>query len=137
MYEFDEETLLDLIVNAVPLAIILFFVVVFAVLNPFGADPVTTVLQFSIMIVTFVALLVLTYYSGKAIQESEEALESTPAAYAEPQAAAADAETSEEFDADDFADATAGAGGGTDEEDPGATPAISPVDGADDVPEDA
>lgn len=126
MYEFDEETLLDLIVNAVPLAILLFFILVFAVLNPFGSDPVTTALQFSIMIVTFVALLILTYYSGKAIQESEEALESTPEAYAEPQAAAADAETSDAFDADDFADAGEG-GDPTNGAEPDATPAISRV----------
>jgi len=122
MYEFDEETLLDLIVNAVPLAILLFFILVFAVLNPFGSDPVTTALQFSIMIVTFAALAVLTYYSGKAIQESEAALESTPEAFAEPQAAAADAETSDEFDAEDFGGASdADEPGGTR---PGSTPAI-------------
>lgn len=130
MYEFDEETLLDLIVNAIPLAILLFFVVLFAVLNPFGTDPVTTALQFSIVLVTFGALAILTYYSGKAIQESEEELESAPEEFAEPQAAAADAETSDAFDADDV-------GGATDEDDrtdgADATPAIGPAgDGTDD-----
>jgi hypothetical protein len=124
MYEFDEETLLDLIVNAVPLAIMLFFVVVFAVLNPFGWDPVTTALQFSIVLVTFAALAILTYYSGKAIQESEEALETAPEAYAEPQAAAADAGTSDEFDADDFGDVADG-GDRTNGEETDATPAIA------------
>lgn len=115
MYEFDEETLLDLTVNAIPLAILLFFVVLFVVLNPFGTDLVATMLQFSIVIVTFLALAVLSYYSGKAIQESEEALESAPEEVAEPQAAAADAEAG---DAD-------------------ATPAISPVDDEADAGDDA
>lgn len=131
MYDFDEETLLDLIVNAVPLAILLFFVVVFVVLNPFGWDPVATTLQFSIVLGTFAALVILTYYSGKAIQESEEALEASPEEFAEPQAAAADAETSDEFDAADFGDV----GGGDDRTggaEPEETPAISRVgDGAD------
>lgn len=132
MYEFDEETLLDLIVNAVPLAIMLFFVVLFAVLNPFGWDPVATTLQFSIVIVTFLALAILTYFSGKAIQESEEAMESAPEAYAEPQAAAADAETSDEFDADDFGGVTdeGGRPGGEGAE---ATPAIGEGDAEDDA----
>ncbi|MFB6192179.1 MAG: DUF6684 family protein [Haloarculaceae archaeon] len=136
MFQFDEETLLDLIVNAVPLAIMLFFVVLFAVSNPFGWDPVTTTLQFSIVIVTFVALAVLTYYSGKAIQESEEALESAPEAYAEPQAAAADAETSDEFDAADFGD-VADDGDRTNGEGADATPAIAGAGDGTDAEDDA
>jgi hypothetical protein len=72
---FDRETLLDLVVNAIPLGIILFFILAFALINPFGSDPVGTAIQFSIMIVTFVALAVLTYVSGKAISEAEQELE--------------------------------------------------------------
>ena len=72
---FDRETLLDLVVNAIPLGIILFFILAFALINPFGSNPVNTAIQFSIMAVTGVALLVLTYVSGKAISEAEDELE--------------------------------------------------------------
>lgn len=93
MYQFDRETLLDLVVNAVPLVILAFFILLFVVVNPFNADPVATALQLTIVGVTLLALLVLTYYSGKAISEAEEELEANRDAFAEPQAAAADPET--------------------------------------------
>lgn len=69
---FDRDTLLDLTVNVIPLGILVFFVGAFAFANPFGFDPVVTSLQFSIVIVTFALLAILTYYAGKAISESEE-----------------------------------------------------------------
>jgi len=72
---FDRETLLDLVVNAIPLGIMLFFMAVFLLVNPFGSDPVGTAIQLTIIGVTFLALLVLTYVSGKAISESERELE--------------------------------------------------------------
>lgn len=72
---FDRETLLDLVVNGVPLAIMLFFIVLFAAYNPFGAHAVHTALQFSIVGVTFAALIVLTYYSAKAISAAEADME--------------------------------------------------------------
>jgi hypothetical protein len=72
---FDRETLLDLLVNAIPLGMLLFFILVFAVLNPFGSNPVHTAIQMTIMIVTFAALAALTYVSGKAISEAEDELE--------------------------------------------------------------
>lgn len=72
---FDRETLLDLVVNAVPLGIMLFFIAVFLLVDPFGSDPVGTAIQLTIVGVTFLALFVLTYVSGKAISESERELE--------------------------------------------------------------
>jgi hypothetical protein len=72
---FDRETLLDLVVNAIPLGIMLFFIAVFLLVNPFGSDPVGTAIQITIVGVTFLALFVLTYVSGKAISESEKELE--------------------------------------------------------------
>lgn len=72
---FDRETLLDLVVNAIPLGMILFFILAFALINPFGSDPVGSAIQFSIMGVMFVALAVLTYVSGKAISEAEKEME--------------------------------------------------------------
>jgi len=72
---FDRETLLDLTVNAIPLGIMLFFVVLFLVVNPFGTDLAAQAIQLTIVVVTFVALFILTYISGKAISESEKELE--------------------------------------------------------------
>ena len=72
---FDRDTLLDLVVNAIPLGIMLFFIGVFLLVNPFGSNPVGTAIQISIVGVTFLALFVLTYVSGKAISESERELE--------------------------------------------------------------
>lgn len=72
---FDRETILDLTVNMIPLGIMLFFIGVFVVLNPFGSDPVATALQMSIMVVMVVALTALTYYSGRAISNAEDELE--------------------------------------------------------------
>jgi hypothetical protein len=72
---FDRETLLDLVVNAIPLGMLLFFILAFALINPFGSDPVSTAIQFSIMAVTFVALAFLTYISGKAISDAEKEME--------------------------------------------------------------
>lgn len=79
---FDRETLLDLVVNAIPLAMMAFFVILFAVFNPFGADLANQALQFSIVIITFGALFVLTYYSGRAISNAEAELEAQEAAAA-------------------------------------------------------
>ncbi|MFC6988224.1 DUF6684 family protein [Haloplanus sp. GCM10025708] len=69
---FDRETILDLTVNFIPLAIILFFVVGYAVVNPFGWDPLASGLQFALLVVPFALLAVLTYLSGKAISQAED-----------------------------------------------------------------
>jgi membrane protein implicated in regulation of membrane protease activity len=60
-----------LTVNVIPLGIMLFFIVAFAVVNPFGWDNLISTLQFAIVIVTFALLAVLTYYAGKAISNAE------------------------------------------------------------------
>jgi membrane protein implicated in regulation of membrane protease activity len=86
---FDRETMLDLSVNVIPLFIILFFVVVFVAIAPFGYSLVTTTIQMALLIVPFIALAVLTYYSGKAISQSEAELEAR-----ENELAEGDAETS-------------------------------------------
>jgi hypothetical protein len=69
---FDRETLLDLVVNAVPLFIMGFFVVAFVLFAPFGFDPLASLLQFGIVIGSFVALVVLTYVSAQAIAGAEK-----------------------------------------------------------------
>ena len=72
---FDRETLLDLTVNAIPLGIMLFFIALFVLINPFGSDPVGTAIQLTIVGVTFLALFILTWVSGKAIAEAEAEME--------------------------------------------------------------
>ncbi|MFB6169768.1 MAG: DUF6684 family protein [Haloarculaceae archaeon] len=84
---FDRETLLDLTVNAIPLAILLFFLVVFAVMNPFGPATVVQAIQFSIVGVMFLALAVLTYYSWKAVATAEQRMEHAEQASVESQEA--------------------------------------------------
>jgi len=50
---FDRDTLLDLTVNLIPLGIMLFFVVVFLFVNPFGEDRTATLIQMTILVLTF------------------------------------------------------------------------------------
>ena len=71
LFGFEKDTLLDLTVNVIPLGIILFFIGAFALVNPFGFDPVFSGLQFSLMVSMFLLLAVLTYYAGKAIEGAE------------------------------------------------------------------
>jgi membrane protein implicated in regulation of membrane protease activity len=73
LFGFEKDTLLDLTVNVIPLGIILFFIAAFAVVNPFGIDPVFSALQFTLMGSMFLLLAVLTYYAGRAIEGAEEA----------------------------------------------------------------
>jgi hypothetical protein len=70
---FERETLLDLTVNVIPMGIILFFVVGFGAVPAFGVDPVLTTVQYSLLLVPLVALAVLTYYAGKAVEADEAA----------------------------------------------------------------
>jgi hypothetical protein len=89
---FDRETLLDLSVNVIPLAILTFFVIVYGVVGNYPDDPVILLVQMSIIIVTGIALTLLTYFSGKAIAGSEEEDEIPPGYSAEDAAAAPDPE---------------------------------------------
>lgn len=72
---FERETVLDLTVNLIPMAIILFFVVAFAVVPAFGVDPVMTSVQYSLLVVPFLLLAALSYYTGKAIEQAEAGAE--------------------------------------------------------------
>ena len=69
---FDRETILDLVVNIIPLFIILFFTVAFLLFNPFGIEPLASGIQFGLLIAPFVLLAILTYISGKAIAGAEK-----------------------------------------------------------------
>lgn len=99
LFGFEKETLLDLTVNVIPLGILLFFIAAFAVVSPFGLDPVFSGLQFSLMISMFLLLAVLTYYAGRAVEDAEKAEEQ--AAIAESNAEAESLEDGEETTTDE------------------------------------
>ncbi len=93
---FDKETLLDLTVNFIPLGIILTFIVVFAVVSPWGFDIRSSGIMYAIMIIMFIALGVLTYLSGKAIAGDEK----TKPVYSQGQAFLDDSEPIEHDESD-------------------------------------
>jgi len=68
---FDRETMLDLLVNIIPLFILGFFIIIFAVVSPFGIDPLASSIQFGLIAIPFVLLAVLTYFAGRAVAGSE------------------------------------------------------------------
>lgn len=70
---FDKDTLLDLTVNIVPLAILAFFFAVFVLVNPWGSGfTLERVLQFAIVGTMFVGLAHLTYEAAKRIETGDE-----------------------------------------------------------------
>ena len=94
---FDRDTMLDLTVNVIPLGIILFFVVAFVLVDPFGGlDFYGRVLQMGLLVFPFVALAILTYVSGKAIAGDEK----RSAVFFQGQATMADAKTRHEAEAE-------------------------------------
>jgi hypothetical protein len=88
---FDRDTLLDLLVNVIPLAIMAFFVAAFALFDPFGGDSLGRAIQMLLLAAPFVALAILTYISGKAIAGDEKRAE----VYHQGQATLPDAEPKE------------------------------------------
>lgn len=63
---FDRETLLDALVNVVPLGILLFFTVLFVVSDPWSQGiSFVRALQHSLIAVPFVGLALLTYWTAK------------------------------------------------------------------------
>ena len=97
---FDRETILDLVVNFIPLGIILFFIGAFAVFAPWGFEPMASGLMFAVMGVMFVALAVLTYLSARAIAGDEK----RATVYAQGQAGLDGAEPIHEHDTETTTD---------------------------------
>ena len=126
---FDRETLLDLVVNFIPLGIILFFIATFVVFTPWGFDLRTSGVMLAIMGVTFAALAVLTYLSAKAIAGDEK----RATVYAQGQAGLEGAKPLHEHE-EDAESAPPDAGGDGDEED---NEGEETVDDADETADDA
>ncbi len=93
---FDKDTLLDLMVNFIPLGIILFFIAAFTLYAPWGFDVRGFAPMIVIMVTMFIALAVLTYISGKAIAGDEK----TKPVYAQGQAGLKGAKTIHELEAE-------------------------------------
>lgn len=68
----DRETMLDLTVNFVPLGIMAFFFVLFLLFNPWGGDPLFTVLALGLIAWHFLLLALLTWLSGRTIAKEEQ-----------------------------------------------------------------
>ncbi|WP_254528985.1 DUF6684 family protein [Natrinema gelatinilyticum] len=75
---FDAEVALDLAVNLIPFAIIAFFVVVFAVFNPWGFNPLQSTVQFTILLTTMLLLAVVTLIAARAIETDEHTQQRRP-----------------------------------------------------------
>lgn len=92
---FDRETALDLVVNAVPLGMLVGFVLMFVLDTPYGIDPVPTAIQLTLVLVPLGALVVLSYHAAKAVEAAEAGAEADTEAAAEAESeaeAVADAE---------------------------------------------
>jgi hypothetical protein len=91
---FDRETALDLVVNAVPLGMLVGFVLMFVLDTPYGIDPVPTAIQLTLVLVPLGALVVLSYHAAKAVEaaeaeaEAEADTEAASEAESEPEAVA-------------------------------------------------
>jgi len=85
---FDRETALDLVVNAVPLGMLVGFVLLFVLDTPYGVDPVPTAIQLTLVLVPLGALVVLSYHAAKAVEAAEAETEAEVDGDAEEDAAA-------------------------------------------------
>jgi hypothetical protein len=113
---FDRDTLLDLTVNFIPLGILLLFIGIYLVFNPFGFGGLVSIIQFSIIGIMFVGLAVLTYYSGAAVSRAENEAEADATLEGEEESealgGAADAGEFESEPAAELADGERPDGGG-------------------------
>lgn len=68
----DRETLLDLVVNIIPMGILLFFVGVFLVYMPWEENLFLTVVSHFLTLFPLAMLALLTYVSARVISRDEE-----------------------------------------------------------------
>ena len=64
---FDRETLLDITVNLIPMGILLFFIVLFFLVNPWPPNLFIFAVAHALTIIPFVGLGILTYIAAKYI----------------------------------------------------------------------
>ena len=68
---FDAEIALDLAVNMIPLVIISFFTLLFAVFNPWGIAPLQSTVQFAVLLSMIGGLGLVTYYAARVIETDD------------------------------------------------------------------
>lgn len=68
----DRETAFDILVNVVPLGILLFFIVLYTLIQPWGFDPFYFVVMHFLTVFPFIMLTLLTYVSAKMIGRDED-----------------------------------------------------------------
>lgn len=71
MTELETDTLLDLLVNVVPIVILLLFSLLFAIVNPWGWDPFPVLASHFLTLFPLVLLAALTYVAGRVVQRDE------------------------------------------------------------------
>ena len=71
----NRETLLDVVVNLIPMGILLFFIVYYTLFRPWEWEPGMFVLMHFLTVFPFVMLAVLTYISARAIAGAETGAE--------------------------------------------------------------
>lgn len=70
-YPLEWQTVLDITVNIVPLVILAFFFGLFAVYDPYRANPFMFGMGLFLLVVPFVLLAFLTYIAGRTIEDEE------------------------------------------------------------------
>ncbi|MFB6164852.1 MAG: DUF6684 family protein [Haloarculaceae archaeon] len=71
LFGFDRDTLLDLTVNVVPLVILVFFLLLFAIVQAWQWNAFMFVVSQGLLIVPFVLLSLLTYVAARAISTGD------------------------------------------------------------------
>ena len=71
MSELERDTVLDLVVNIIPIGILAFFSLLFLAFNPWGWDPFPIVITHFLTLFPLAVLVVVTYVAGRVIQRDE------------------------------------------------------------------
>lgn len=72
MVELERETLIDLVVNAIPIAMLAFFSLMFALFDPWGWDPFSIVVTHFLTLFPLAVLVLVTYVAGRVVQRDED-----------------------------------------------------------------
>src|SRR5699024_990054 len=67
----DRETMLDLLVNIIPLAIIVFFAILFIIAEPWETNFIAEGISMGLLVVPFLVLALVSYVSGRAVARDE------------------------------------------------------------------
>ncbi|UPM42317.1 DUF6684 family protein [Halocatena salina] len=71
-YLLDRQTVLDVTVNIIPLLMLVFFFILFALYDPYLKNTFMLGMSLFLLIIPFVFLLLLTYAAGRTIEREEE-----------------------------------------------------------------